>query len=96
MPTIYEVVKDLLTEHKTLSFQEIWSSLKKTMAAKWSKNPTDLKSDEFEKKKIGELYYMLTVDGDFVRQNENHWGLTKRLSYEEIKKTRIRVPENNE
>lgn len=93
MKIMKEIVTELLEKKKNESFENIWEHVKKNSMKEWLSAYADTKESELERNKIGELYTMLTTQGDFVKDNTEKWSLSKNFSYEEVKKMKINIVE---
>lgn len=90
MKLMREITVDFLNEKKSATFNEIWEHIKETLSSEWS-NSYKAKEDEINKIKIGELYLMLTAQGEFIRKADETWSLVKFYSFEELRRMKINV-----
>lgn len=96
MKSMHMLVYEYLKEHGKRSFEQIYEHVKSITLPWWKERFTDLDESQIDQIKVGELYTLLSIDGDFSRQNEELWTLTETLTYEELKQSKIKVPENAE
>lgn len=96
MRTMNLIVYEYLTKHSKKSFDQIYDYVKDELFSSWKERFNNLEEVAIDEIKIAELYTMLTVDGHFTRQNDELWTLTENLTYEELKQSKIKVPENIE
>ena len=76
MKTIVSVIIDFMTKTKRndLTFDEIFNQVEKELSAEWAKDTTQDFDDIILNKK-GETYKLLTIDGDFVRNDDGTFKL---------------------
>ena len=89
MRTMNMVAVDFLTETKTSTFKQVWTQVLKELKDDWKEIYEPLSIVDIEKIKIGELYAMLTTDGEFVKNEKDKWSLSKFFSFEEVQKMKI-------
>lgn len=79
MKTILSVIKNYMekTNRDDLTFEEIFEQVEKELSAEWAKN-TSFDFDDIIINKKGETYKLLTVDGNFIRNEDGTFKL-KRL-----------------
>ena len=79
MKTILSVIKEFMNKSKRddYTFDEIFEQVEKQLSIEWAKdNSQDF--DEIIINKKGETYKLLTIDGDFIRNEDGTFKL-KRL-----------------
>lgn len=101
MKSMLEIAMDVVRENGELSFKDIFNKVKSIKESEWKQDEEGNKLTEEKykgklEKKQGELFTYLTLDGRFVMTNTNVWDLVENHSFENIKKMRINVGENNE
>ena len=79
MKTILSVIKEYMEKEKRddFTFEEIFQQVEKNLSADWAKELSQ-DFDEVILIKKGETYKLLTIDGDFVRNDDGTFKL-KRL-----------------
>ena len=93
MKIMKQVAFEFLKENKTAPFEKIWENTINELSSDWQMIYKKLDITEIKKLKIGELYTMLTSDGEFVRNEKEEWSLSKFYSFEEVQKMKINVGE---
>lgn len=96
MKNMIDVAYDYLKEKDFASFKDIFTFVANEMNDQWKKTFSEKQFKDSVDDKRAELYTVLSVDGRFVRNNDNQWFLTENFSYEEVKKMRINIGENIE
>lgn len=71
-----------------LHFNEIWAKVVEEIGSKW-----ESENKKFVNAKMGELYTMMTTNGEFVKDKDDMWSLTKNYTFSEIQKMKINVGE---
>lgn len=94
MRTMNAIVHEYLTKHGKRSFDQIYEHVKQELLPVWQKRFSDYDEEQIDSIKVAELYMMLTVQGSFARQNDDLWILRDAITYEELKQSKIKVPEN--
>lgn len=76
MKTIVSVIIDFMkkTKRNDLTFDEIFNQVEKELSGEWAKDTTQDFDDIILNKK-GETYKLLTIDGDFVRNDDGTFKL---------------------
>ncbi len=78
MKTILSVIKEYMikTNRDDYTFNELFDQVEKQLSGEWSKNiPGDL--DNIINDKKGETYKLLTIDGNFIRNDDGTFQLKK-------------------
>ncbi|MGL5205394.1 MAG: DNA-directed RNA polymerase subunit delta [Metamycoplasmataceae bacterium] len=80
--TILSVIHSLFSnesnEEKQFTFQEIFDKVESILSNEWNNNNTrSLNKEELKEIKMGEIYKLLTLDGSFVRHEDNTWSKRK-------------------
>lgn len=95
MKVMREVAVELLekkdaasTEIPRLPFDAIWQHVNVEIGHKW-----EGATKKFVNAKMGELYTMMTTNGEFVKDKDDMWSLTKNYTFSEIQKMKINVGE---
>ena len=92
MKTIASVAYEYLKKEEKASFDSIWKFVYQELKSSWkTRNPQILLKDLEEPKK-SELYYLLTVDGRFIKVEDGEFSLVENFTYEEVKKIRMNAP----
>ncbi|NQZ66099.1 MAG: hypothetical protein HRT99_02650 [Mycoplasmatales bacterium] len=91
MKTMKTVANDFLLNKKTSEFEDIWNEVKKELLDDWKKLYPKTSENEISKVKIGELYSMLTSNGEFIRDTNELWSLSEFYTYEDVQKMKINV-----
>lgn len=78
MKTILSVIKSYMQKNKRddYTFDEIFNQVEKELSAEWAKSTTQDFDDIILNKK-GETYKLLTIDGDFIRNEDGTFKLKK-------------------
>ncbi|WP_022935062.1 hypothetical protein ACJA28_03085 [Mesomycoplasma moatsii] len=76
MKTILSVIKNYMEKSKRddYTFDEIFEQVEKELSPEWAKN-TSYDFDDIVNNKKGETYKLLTVDGDFIRNEDGTFKL---------------------
>ncbi len=76
MKTILSVIKEFMNKSKRddFTFNEIFEQVEKELSAEWAKNDSQDFDDIIATKK-GETYKLLTIDGDFIRNEDGTFKL---------------------
>ncbi len=91
MKTMKMVAKEFLLAKKTADFQEVWEKVKGDLLSDWKDQYPKSSDHEIDRAKIGELYSMLTSNGQFIRDTNEKWSLSEFYTYEEVQKMKINV-----
>ncbi|MGL5617522.1 MAG: DNA-directed RNA polymerase subunit delta [Metamycoplasmataceae bacterium] len=80
--TILSVIHSLFNnesnEEREFTFQEIFDKVEFVLSEEWnSNNARSLSKDKLRETKMGEIYKLLTLDGSFVRHEDNTWSKRK-------------------
>ncbi len=77
MKTILCVMKDYMNKQgkENYSFDELFTQVEKELGAEWAKQTKDF--DETISTKKGETYKLLTIAGDFIRNDDGTFKLKK-------------------
>ncbi|MGL4252100.1 MAG: DNA-directed RNA polymerase subunit delta [Metamycoplasmataceae bacterium] len=80
--TILSVIHSLFNsekdKEKQFTFQEIFDNVESILSEEWNSNNTrSLSKDDLKEVKMGEIYKLLTLDGSFVRHEDNTWSKRK-------------------
>lgn len=97
MKNMLKVVEEFLKKNeKGATFNEIFDHVREEMKQTWKELfPTKLLKN-IEDDKIGELYTLMSIDGRFVRNNEQKWFSIETLTFDEVKQMRINASEAEE
>ncbi|WP_434337029.1 DNA-directed RNA polymerase subunit delta [Mesomycoplasma conjunctivae] len=81
MDTIISVAKEFLSNKSEATFEEIFKQVQIRLMSKWEK---ELKGKYKNAEQIliykrGELYKLLTIDGNFIPLGDNVWTLRSDL-----------------
>ena len=90
MKLMKDMTIEFLMEKNSASFDDIWTHIKTNLETEWTE-AYNAKIDDTFKLKIGELYLMLTSQGEFIRKADSSWSLAKFYSYEELQKMKVNV-----
>ena len=90
MKLMKDITIEFLEKKNSASFNEIWEYIKKELESEWESTYNE-KLDDILKLKIGELYLMLTSQGEFIRKSDSTWSLAKFYSHEDLQKMKINV-----
>lgn len=96
MKLMLTVAFEYLQTKGQATFKQLFDEVKKELKNHWKKSFPNLSADQIDTKKKGELFTYLTTDGRFVMTDNTHWGLMHDYSFEEIKKMKVNIGENNE
>ena len=96
MKLMLTVAFEFLDNKEQATFKQIFDEVKKELKTHWKKSFPTLTADQIDVKKKGELFTYLSTDGRFVMTDNTHWGLVQNFSFDDIKKMRVNVGENNE
>ncbi|WP_215772399.1 DNA-directed RNA polymerase subunit delta [Mesomycoplasma hyorhinis] len=75
MKTLITAAIEALKLNSQLSFNDLFNSILKDFLPKWKEELPNLSFDEILIRKKGELYKLLTVDGNFTMVGDNVWKL---------------------
>lgn len=75
MKTLITAAIEALKLNSQLSFNDLFNSILKDFLPKWKEELPNLSFDEILIRKKGELYKLLTVDGNFTMAGDNVWKL---------------------
>lgn len=95
MNTILEVAVIFLKskEEKVATFKQIWGEVNKEKRKQWkAESPKNLIKD-IESAKRAELYTLLTVSGQFIKTENDKFGLVENYTFNEVKKMKVSVSE---
>ena len=88
MKVMREVVVEILEQaNGPMAFNTIWEKTQSELSSNW------IDSAKFLRSKMGELYTMLTTNGEFVKDNDDNWSLTKNYTFSEVQKMKINAGE---
>lgn len=90
------LVHEFLESKDKATFDEIYATVKKELWNEWVETFNGMTENQIEARKKGELFTYLTTDGRFIMPDNDNWALAKNYSFDEIKKLRINIGENNE
>ncbi|ASI53630.1 DNA-directed RNA polymerase subunit delta [Metamycoplasma hyosynoviae] len=72
--TMTEIAYQILLERKTLTFDELFNSVKNVLLETWNEElSANYTIEQIIEKKRGELYKLLTIDSKFFRNNDETW-----------------------
>ena len=95
MKTILEVSREFLVskDDGIATFKQIWAEVNKEKRQEWkTESPKELIKD-IESAKRAELYTLLTISGEFIKTENDKFGLVKDFTYNEVKKMKVNVGE---
>ncbi|TQC51497.1 hypothetical protein E1I18_02325 [Mycoplasmopsis mucosicanis] len=81
MKTMLDVVSKVAYEHCKdyifVDFNFLFDKVEKELIAKWTSEAQEkeISYDKLRVNKLGELYRLLTVDSNFVRNSEGQWSI---------------------
>lgn len=93
MKSIKDIAYNFLKEKEVASFKQIWDASAKELKSYWKVESSDLSVPELEKVKMGELYTMLTTNGEFIRNKDEKWTLAEFYPFSEVQKMKINAVE---
>ncbi|MGL5308659.1 MAG: DNA-directed RNA polymerase subunit delta [Metamycoplasmataceae bacterium] len=75
---IHSLFNDKSNEDRQFTFQEIFEKVESMLFEEWNSNNTkSISKDKLLEIKMGETYKLLTLDGSFVRHEDNTWSKRK-------------------
>lgn len=93
MKAMQQIAYDFLKEKKTATFKQVWDEVSKGRKASWKEEAKTISVPKIEEIKMGELYTMLTTNGQFIRNKDEKWTLSEFYSYDEVQKMKINAVE---
>lgn len=91
MKTMQEVAYEFLLDKKKAPFNNVWDFVLNTLKKSWIETYPDKTEAKIIEVKIGELYTMLTSDGEFIKDTNDNWTLCKFHTFEDQTKMKINV-----
>lgn len=91
MKTMKTVAKEFLLNKRTAPFKDVWNQVKAELLTDWTEQYLKASETEIDKIKVGELYTMLTSQGEFIRDTNEQWSLSEFYTYEDVQKMKINV-----
>ncbi|WKX02456.1 DNA-directed RNA polymerase subunit delta [Candidatus Mycoplasma mahonii] len=87
MKTTLEVTMEFLESKngEPMEYAKIWKYVFAEKKADWKKADPKSLLQEIKDSKIGELYTLLTISGDYVMVDESKFALVKDFTYGEVK-----------
>lgn len=80
--TILDIIQEYMfnrcSKGESVEFDDIFAEVETKLKSKWEAQTNNFDYDETKTEKIGEVYRLLTVSSDFVRNPDATW--TIRLS----------------
>jgi fructose-bisphosphate aldolase class II len=91
--TILDISYSELKEKNFLTFDQLWEIVDKELSASWIEVFPNLDEKNIKKKKKGELYKLLCIDGRFIKNKEDQWSLIEKYTFDEVQKLKAFVKE---
>ncbi|AJR11897.1 Uncharacterised protein [Mesomycoplasma dispar] len=80
MKTIISIAVNFLKNREQAHFSDIFLEVQTSLMAKWENQLPNLSTEKILTLKRGELYKLLTIDGNFVALGDNNWALRSDLN----------------
>ncbi|AAV27356.1 hypothetical protein mhp013 [Mesomycoplasma hyopneumoniae 232] len=78
--TIISIAIDFLKNRESAHFSDIFLEVQTSLMSKWENQLPNLSTDKILTLKRGELYKLLSIDGNFVPLGDNYWTLRSDLN----------------
>ncbi|MGL6125083.1 MAG: DNA-directed RNA polymerase subunit delta [Metamycoplasmataceae bacterium] len=79
--TILNIIHSFFNEdkmgEKQFTFQEIFERVESILTEDWLNNNKSATKEKIREVKMGEIYKLLTVDGNFIRHEDGTWSKRK-------------------
>lgn len=91
MKSMFQLVEGFLNTNGKTTFDDIFEYVSKDKWDLWVEKSPKMTEKKIKLRKIAELNLLLTVEGIFTKVSDTEWATTKKLKYQEIQSSKIKI-----